>query len=493
MKRSQSIAKPLASPVGQYNPEVLFLAPESGEDGNTLSLVSQLMELGIAFELDDHWRLPTAPPSDLSAYKACLFPETAKAEYDRDLDAFQRSGGFLPYFKYYPIDPSGVFAVDHNVNHYQYHGRDIFCFDMANILLQGGVTPTNPEFVRVLEARPHASILADVKAEFFRRFADRPGKPWKEWKDPDVLFLTNNLLSAPLAGDTEWLNLVRGCLRSVADSSSVLLDPKNQIQSQIPGHVEIYVLMFGALLMFAARRLGDASLTAPGVALGKHWFEHNRHAESAGSVCSKDVIGGEEPYVMPGLYALARETGDEAPAKYADRVFERTMKACLRDDGLWAHWADSKGNRHSAWGRATFWMLFGTTMSLYEIESGSDRARRILGHIQRSYDALAKHQDPKTGLWRNVIDEPFTRIESSGTAGIVFCYDRLRELGLADPKHEAMIEHAFFGVKRLCYRYGVGAFCRGTTYGGADYYRSRPLGFSPSSSMFAATVAARIS
>src|SRR5690606_29722267 len=103
------------SPVGRYQPEVLLLAPEAGEDANTLSLVSQCLELGLSIELDEHWRLPTAPPRDLSAYKACLFPDTARAKYDADLNAFQRAGGFLVYTKYYPTSRSSTLGIDHAI------------------------------------------------------------------------------------------------------------------------------------------------------------------------------------------------------------------------------------------------------------------------------------------------------------------------------------------------------------------------------------------
>ena len=94
----------LTSPVGRYEPEVLILAPEENpQDANLLSLVSQLLEMGIAFELDENWCVPTHPPKDLSAYKSCIFPETAKAKYDKDIDAYYQGGGVLT-FDNHPID-----------------------------------------------------------------------------------------------------------------------------------------------------------------------------------------------------------------------------------------------------------------------------------------------------------------------------------------------------------------------------------------------------
>ncbi len=48
-------------PVGNYQPQVLLIATESGEDSHTLSLVSQFLELGVPIELDEDWRVPTSP------------------------------------------------------------------------------------------------------------------------------------------------------------------------------------------------------------------------------------------------------------------------------------------------------------------------------------------------------------------------------------------------------------------------------------------------
>jgi hypothetical protein len=481
----------IASPVGHYKPEVLVLAPDSGEDGNTLSLVSQMLELGIAFDLDENWRLPTAPPKDLSAYKACLFPDTAKARYDKDLNAFHRAGGFLPYFKYFPTDPSGAFAVDHCVNDFQYHGRDIFTFHMASMLVQADITCPHPDFGHALERRPHDSILADLRAQFFARMGQQLGKPWTIWKDPDYLYLYVNMIAATATGDVGWTKLLCSCLDSIAASCDTLLDPNKKISSQLDNLVEGYVLIFGALLMHAGKRFDDQSYSKAGAKLAQFWFDHN---SPTGKVDFTRVIGGyrgEDVFALDGLYWLATVTGDERPAQFADKIFDEVSQACQREDGIWAHWVDRKGRRYPPWCRTTFWALLGMTFGLQAVGPNSKRGARLLKSIRKTYEGLARHQDATTGLWRNVTDEPFTRIESSGTSGYIWFYDQLREMGHADARHQEMIEKAFVGLKGLCYRQGVGAFCRGTDYGPPEYYRSRPLGFSPSSSVFCATVAER--
>ena len=51
-----------------YDPELLLLAPETdGASDNTLSLVSQFLEMGVSIELNEEGKLPTRPPKPLSA------------------------------------------------------------------------------------------------------------------------------------------------------------------------------------------------------------------------------------------------------------------------------------------------------------------------------------------------------------------------------------------------------------------------------------------
>lgn len=145
-----------------------MLAPPGGEDANTLSLVSQLLSLGVAFELDENWRLPTRPPRDLSQYKACLFPETARAEYDRELNAFYQDGGHLSGFKYYPVSPPGE-----PESYLVRQARDAHFYNVANMILQGGLRCDHPDFARTLQRRTTASMTAECRQSFFNSYGER--------------------------------------------------------------------------------------------------------------------------------------------------------------------------------------------------------------------------------------------------------------------------------------------------------------------------------
>lgn len=477
------------TPLTLYRPEVLMLAPESGEDANTLSLVAQLLELGVAVELDERWRLPVRPPRDLSAYKVCLFPDTARAAYDRDLDAFRRGGGFLPYYKYYPV-MAGPSSANVHYKFFESFGRDAYCYHAANCVLEGGVRAANPDFARALEARPNASILADVREQFFRRFAAvEPGK-WADWKDPDCIYLYMNLTCAGKSGDAEWLALVRRCLENACASKESLL--RGGIEMQLDGVVEAYVLLFGGLLMHAGAKLKDHRMVEAGAELGMRWFRYYHRRPGLILADFERFVWSEFGYRIGPLYQLARVTGDPVVLRYADDNTEQIAAATMREDGLWAHWADAAGARGAAWSRGTSWPIHGLTKALYALDASDPRAERIREILRRTYDGVMRRQDPASGLWHLVLDEPATRRESSASAAFVYYHDRLRELDAIDGRHDAAVERAFAGLKRICYRHGVASCCRGTSVGVPDYYRTRPMGFSPASTHFGGAVAARV-
>src|SRR5262245_56794367 len=238
---------PLASPVGQYQPELLMLAPESGEDLNTRSLVAQFLELGVALELDANWRLPTSPPRDLSAYKACIFPESAKPRYDADLDAFYRRGGYLGYFKYYPL--AGAEQAGGIHHYFTSYGRDAYFFHVANVLLEGGLTPGDPDFARALEGRSVDLMIPESRELFFARFGKRDLRRWESWGDTAYTQLIANLSLAAAAGDREWSDVVRYCLTKVHEAVPEALTGTVSETRALVESPSIGLPMLGELLM----------------------------------------------------------------------------------------------------------------------------------------------------------------------------------------------------------------------------------------------------
>lgn len=476
------------SPQSSYRPQVLMLAPESGEDRNVLSLLAQLLELGVAVDFMDDWRLPTEPPRDLSQYQACLFPETARDRYDADVDTFERAGGFLPYYKYYPVmSGDSMSGVHYFVDSF---GRDAYMWHCANVLIEAGLDLHAPDFAAAMASRDNASIAADFRDHFMARHGDQADQPWTDWKDPDYIYLTNHTLLADRSGDADWQRVVRSCYDRVAATTDDFLAGPN-IQYQLGDVVENYVIMFAALMLRGGMLFGEPRYTDAGLRLGRAWFDANG-CETGYRMRGHKVVWSEHAIICEGLYHLARAAGDAAPQRMADNIIEEMVHAVRRDDGLWAHVQHHDGTRSAVWSRGTSWVTHGLAWSLRALEPDSASAMRIGALLNETYDAIAPHQDPQTGLWRLVVDDPATRIESSATAVHVLAWDELSRAGFVAERHRAMIDAAFTGLKRLSYRQGVAACCRGTATGVDSYYRSRPLGYSPGSTHFGGALAGRL-
>ena len=110
------------------------------------------------------------------------------------------------------------------------------------------------------------------------------------------------------------------------------------------------------------------------------------------------------------------------------------------------------------------------TRSLKAVDAKSQSAAFLREQSEKLFAGLQKFQDPERRIWHLVIDEPTTRLESSASAGFVYCYDQLRSMNAANPGYGAMIDGAFTGLKRFYYGGGVACNCRGTSTGVADDY-----------------------
>ena len=78
--------------------------------------------------------------------------------------------------------------------------------------------------------------------------------------------------------------------------------------------------------------------------------------------------------------------------------------------------------------RGTYWPLLSMTQSLKAVDASSSSAAFLRPEAEKIFGGLLKFQDPDRRMWRLVIDEPTTRLESSASSGFVYCYDQLRSI-----------------------------------------------------------------
>lgn len=482
----------LQSPVGQYCPQVLMLAPEKGDDPNCLSLVSQFLEMGVPIELDENWRLPTSPPRDLSFYKACIFPESSREKYDAELDAFSAAGGYVPYFRYYPDEDD---ASAWNIHGYmKTYGRDDYFFHAANTVAEGASTG-DADFRQALRARSVKNIVTDYRETIalpWVRKAQFVNEAFTSWGDPTYTFVLGNYYLARTIGDAEWLQQLDCLMEIICDAvPEALRNPLKFQEVQLKGIIDICPALISSLLIKRGVELSSSRLMETGVKLAHFYVSHQGEVDGVFRETWMRLWWSESMGPMLPLSWLGRMAGEKKYWQQAEKLLQHCGDLTQREDGLWHHWVSDAGDRCGAtWSRAQMWPMVWMIDSIQAYEPSSAMVEAILKRVHRTFKALRKHQDRDSGMWHLVVDEPFTRPESSATACLVYCHDYLRELELIGDEYQEMFDRAFLGLKEIYYAGGLASTCRGTATGNAHYYRTRPMGFY-ANSLFPAGLATR--
>ena len=154
-------------------------------------------------------------------------------------------------------------------------------------------------------------------------------------------------------------------------------------------------------------------------------------------------------------------------------------------------WADEKtGLSQCVWGRAMGWYAMGIVETLEELPPDHPKRGELIELLNSLADAVAKVQDPKSGVWYQVLDQQTREgnyLESSASAMFVYAFSKGTRLGLLDKKHEATVRKGWDGLLKqfiethadgtisltdTCQVAGLGG--RTKRDGSFEYYMSEP-------------------
>ena len=160
-------------------------------------------------------------------------------------------------------------------------------------------------------------------------------------------------------------------------------------------------------------------------------------------------------------------------------------------------WADPKtGLSKSFWGRAMGWYMLGAVDALDYIPRNHRDRTALIKTIKQAAEAVAKVQDPQSGLWWQVLDQPHRKgnyLEASASSMFVYALAKAARLGYIDDKYRAVATRGFDGlIKNLVKTNSDGAvsltnICQVAGLGGAlrkdgsyrdgtfEYYVSEPV------------------
>ncbi|HYU26962.1 MAG TPA: glycoside hydrolase family 88 protein, partial [Thermoanaerobaculia bacterium] len=120
------------------------------------------------------------------------------------------------------------------------------------------------------------------------------------------------------------------------------------------------------------------------------------------------------------------------------------------DDARAQKWADPKTGKSPAfWGRAMGWYAMGLVETLDFVPVDHPRRHELIEILQRFAEAIVNVQDPKTGVWWQVVDQPGREknyLESSASSMFTFVLLKASRLGYIDAKYAAAGRRAYNGV-----------------------------------------------
>ena len=113
-------------------------------------------------------------------------------------------------------------------------------------------------------------------------------------------------------------------------------------------------------------------------------------------------------------------------------------------------WADPQtGLSKSFWGRAMGWYMLGAVDALDYIPRSHKDRHAIIVTLKQAAEAIANVQDPVTGLWWQVLDQPNRAgnyLEASASSMFIYSLAKAARLGYIDEKYRRIANRGFDGL-----------------------------------------------
>ncbi len=461
----------------------LAIVTQSPDDPIMVSLVSQFLENEVFFESGENQNLLPSLPADFNSYKAIAFDEPAFAAARGQLIDYASKDGFLLNMK----PPRGVDPRDFNV----VLMLDHLTFAQAHdLILCAGLQRFHPGLRRVQLARTDQQLLAELKPRLLKSVSI-----WEGWHEFNLYYWKAALRLAE-AGHADAREALITGIRNAAKiiPSALTIDYMSGYfgavwlcdQTGERGPLERVIANVDEVIVRRPRHM--SLLTSCGFAddpLGlkdkgnslEAYYDSNWNT-------AREIIWTESMLMHgPTFAALARATGDQKYREEIEKLLSHLERCHVRKDGLLWHCTRGDQPGGGAWTRGQSHALQGLLYVLDEFQPRDPLYERSVGLIRKVCRALLPHQDPQTGMWRNVINIPQARLESTGTMIFTLVCARGINQGWLDRKEfEPAVRRAWDGIKTRYWRGRVAGSCRGTA-GAVDdaYYLARPQGGSSGS------------
>lgn len=146
-------------------------------------------------------------------------------------------------------------------------------------------------------------------------------------------------------------------------------------------------------------------------------------------------------------------------------------------------WADPVTHHSSIfWARSIGWYGMALIDVLEKMPADHPNRPRLIALVRQLVQAYAKYQDPKTGLWYNVVNkpnQPDNWLETSASSMYVYTISKAVQRGYVSRKYQKVACKGYSGVlSEISMNAGGGVdianICIGTNVGDLQFYLDRP-------------------
>ena len=231
---------------------------------------------------------------------------------------------------------------------------------------------------------------------------------------PEVCTWYGSLTFARLTNNKELAAKLEERFQPLFGADSVLIPIPNHVDNTVFGGVpfELFILTKNQKYLTLGKKIADKQWEAPqGSRINP---EAIRHYQNGLSPQTRMWI--DDMYMITLVETQAyRATGDNKYIERAAREMVVYLDSLQRPNGLFYHAPDVP----FFWGRGNGWMAAGMSELLTSLPKDNPDRERIMKGYKTMMASLLKYQSPE-GTWRQLIDEPTSWAETSGTGMFAF-------------------------------------------------------------------------
>lgn len=241
----------------------------------------------------------------------------------------------------------------------------------------------------------------------------RPGKP-TQITYPDVCVWYGCLTFARASGNSQLTTRLAQRFEPLFGSEAPLVPKPDHVDNTVFGALalELYLQTGESRYLALGKSFADAQWATP---TGAH---HNPEARAFldRGLTWQTRFWIDDMYMITAVQAQAcRATGNSDYVDRAAREMVVYLEKLQRPNGLFYHAPDVP----FYWGRGNGWMAAGMTELLRALPVSNPDRPRIMAGYRRMMESLLKYQSAD-GMWRQLVDDPESWPETSGTGMFAF-------------------------------------------------------------------------